>query len=789
MPRQTRVSTGEKGDGVVDATLATSIRNGEDLSPFVRQAFEIGKPEALLQQLRYTVKKKEVEIEELCKLHYEEFIIAVDELRGVIVDSDELKITLACENIELQEVASSLLHKLEEFLECYSIKKNVGEALQILKICVRILNLCSKCNAHIAERQFHPALKILNLIEMDYLQNVPVKAIRKAIENQVPMIKSYTEKMVCSEFNNWLVHIRTAARQLGQLAIGQASCARRKDEELKARQREAEDQSRSGCGECVYTLDVESVDEDSFVKFDLTPVHRAYYIYYRLGIQDRFRSYYYENRMMQLNLDVQIALGQSFVESHQTLFAQIAGHFMVENRVLRTAGGLLSDSQVETMWEVATLKITTILENQFAQMHSPSHILLVKDNVILLAATLRKFGYKVTPLIEILDNCIDKYHNLLFSECKSQIAEALENDNYKQMIMRREYEYKQNVLSVNLQSIDMLMPVFPFVAPFSAFVPDVCRIVRSFISDSVSYLSYGGRMNLYEVAKKYLDKLLIEVLNNALLNKIHSGNLSVAQAMQMAANFNMLEHACDLFVQYSTQLCGIPIRFSEKPRAALTAKTILKASQVVAYNEVLNQVNVKADKFLTLTENINWIADEAPQNGNEYIQEVIIYLESMFSDAQQILCTEALYKIGSGVMQHISDTIVLAFLSDSVKRFTFSSVIGIDNDLRLLEQFADERFESTGLCDLKRECSLRDCLTEARQLINLLMSSQPENFMNPIIRERNYKSLDYKKVATICEKFKDSADTLFGSLGNRNAKQNARKKSMDTLKKRLKDLN
>jgi hypothetical protein len=130
-----------------------------------------------------------------------------------------------------------------------------------------------------------------------------------------------------------------------------------------------------------------------------------------------------------------------------------------------------------------------------------------------------------------------------------------------------------------------------------------------------------------------------------------------------------------------------------------------------------------------------------------------------------------------------------AFLSDSVKRFNVNAVITLNNDLMMLEGFADEKFYSSGLAEIYKEGSFKSCLIEARQLINLLSSSQPENFMNPVIREKNYYALDYKKVATICDKFKDSPDGIFGSLSNKNAKQSAKKKSMDMLKKRLKDFN
>lgn len=779
----------ENGDIGIDPGLTTLLVNGKDLGPIVRHAFEAGKPEALFNQLRNIVKKKEVEIEELCKLHYEDFILAVDELRDVLVDADDLKSTLSGENLRLQEVASSLLEKLEELLELYSIKKNVAEAIKNIKICIQVSNLCLACNRHISDAQFHPALKTLNLIEKDYLQKVPVKALRKVIEKQIPAIKYHIEKKACNEFNDWLLTVRNTARDIGQLAIGQAATARQRDEEMHARHREAEEQSRSGIGECVYTLDIEEINEDSILEFDLSPVYRAHHVYTCLGIEEQFCDYYYKNRMMQLNLDLQIPSSQPFLESHQPFFAQIAGFFIVEDRVYRTACGLLSDSQVETIWEAAVSKMTLILEDQFSCMDAASHLLLVKDFVTLLCATLTRYGYQVNPLLEVLDNSRDKYHELLLNECRKQLADILSNDTFEQMVIRKEYEYNMNVLSFNLQSSDT-MPMFPYVAPFSSSVPDTCRIVRSFIDDSVSYLSHGGQLNFYDVVKKYLDKLLIDVVNDTLLNMIHGGgSIGVSQAMQISANIAVFERACDLFLLQAAQSCGVPVRLLERPHADLTAKAVFKASENAAYNALLDLINSKLDDFIGLINNINWIADEAPENGNEYINAVVIFLETLVSTGQQILPPEALYKVAIGALDHISDSIVAAFLSENVKRFTVSAVLGIDNDLKKLESFADESFHSAGLGDPNKERTLRDCLLESRQLVNLLLSNQPENFMNPVIRAKNYGALDYKRVACICDKFKDVPESLFGSLSNRNAKQNARKKSMEMLKKRLKDFN
>lgn len=656
------------------------------------------------------------------------------------------------------------------------------------KICVQVLDLCVKCNNHITDGQFYPALKTIDLIEKNYLQIIPVKALKMVIEKTIPVIKTHIEKKVTSQFNEWLVHVRSSAKDIGQTAIGRAASARQRDEEMLDRQRKAEEQNLSGFGDFSFTLEVEEIDEDSVLKFDLTPLYRAYHIHTCLGIPSQFREYYYRNRLLQLTSDLQISSVQPFVESYQTFLAQIAGYFIVEDRVLRTAGGLLLPDQLETMWETAVAKITSVLEEQFSHMDSATHLLLVKDYVTLLGATLRQYGYEVGPVLEVLDKSQDKYHELLLEECRQQITTVLTNDTYEQMLMKKDTDYENNVLLFHLQSSD-IMPAFPYIAPFSSMVPDACRIVRSFIKGSVDYLSYGMHANYFDVLRKYLDKLLIDVLNEVILNTITGGSIGVSQAMQIAANITFLERACDYFLRHAAQLCGIPVRSVQKPQATLMAKVVLKTSRDAAYITLLSLVNTKLDEFMALTENINWTTEDTSQNGNEYMNEVIIYLDTLMSTAQQILPLDALYKVGSGALEHISNSIVSAFLSDSVKRFNANAVAIINHDLKKLEDFSDEKFHITGLSEINPEGSFRRCLVEARQLINLLISSQPENFMNPVIREKNYNALDYKKVASICEKFKDSPDGIFGSLSSRNTKQSSRKKSMDMLKRRLKDFN
>ncbi|KAK8968438.1 putative exocyst complex component 6 [Platanthera guangdongensis] len=768
--------------------LSTAIANGEDLAPFVRKAFVSGRPDSLLHSLRHCVRSKESEIEDLCRAHYQEFISAVDELRSLLSDADTLKSSLSEANSLLQSVGDPLLASLDAYLEASAVAHNLASALSSARNCVHLLDLCDRANEHFASDNLYQALRAVDSLERDFLlpDAVPSAGLRRMLQRQIPAFRAHVERRISKDFSDWMVQIRIVSRNLGQMAIGRASASRQREEELRVKQRQAEEQSRLSPRDCAYSLEEEDDADDPLSgagALDLTPLYRAFHIYQTLGLKDRFRQYYFENRNLQLTSDFQVSSMTPFLESHQTFFAQIAGFFIVEDRVFRTGGGLITRVEVDALWDTAVTKMVSVLEDQFSRMQTASHLLLIKDYVSLLSVTLRHYGYTVDPLLDVLSKHIDKYHDLLLSDCRRQISEALAADKFEQMLMKKEYEYSMNVLSFQIQTSDII-PAFPYVAPFSSTVPDCCRIVRSFIEDSVSFLSYGGQLDFYAFVKKYLDRLLSEVLDGAFLRLVESKSLGVSQAMQVAANMAVLERACDFFLRHAGQLSGIPLRIAERTRWEFA----LKKSRDAIEELLLSLLRGKVDDFMLLTDGIVWMSEDPPQNGNEYANEVIIYLETLVSTAQQILPAQVLCRVIYGVLSHISEKIVGLFLSDLVKRFNGNAVAGIDTDVKLFESFAENQSQLFSEFVESRTNDLKQALAEARQLVNLLASNHPDNFLNPVIREKSYNKLDYKKVVAISEKLRDSSDRLFGTFGTRSAKQNPKKKSLDALIKRLKDL-
>ncbi|XP_009144578.1 exocyst complex component SEC15B [Brassica rapa] len=783
-PTTAGADSGEKLDELL---ISSAICNGEDLGPFVRKTFGTGKPETLLHHLKLFARSKESEIEEVCKAHYQDFIHAVDDLKSLLSDVDSLKSSLSDSNSKLQSIAAPLLSSLDSLVEAQTVSRNVDLAIRAVTHCVRVMELVSRANHHLQSGSFYLALKCVDSIESDFLEKTQSSTLKRMLEKRIPQIRGYVERKVSKELGDWLVEIRVVSRNLGQLAIGEASAARQREEELRMKQKEAEEQSRLSLRDCVYALKEEEDDDDEYDSglegsdaFDLTPLYRAYHIHQTLSLEDRFKRYYFDNRELQLKSDSQVSSMTPFLESHQTFFAQIAGFFIVEDRVLRTGGGLISRQEVEFLWDLAVGNMCAVLEDQFSRMQTANHLLLIKDYVSLLGVSLRRYGYTVDALLEVLSKHRDKYHELLLSDCRKQMIEALAADKFEQMLMKKEYEYSMNVLSFQLQTSD-IAPAFPYIAPFSTTVPDCCRIVRSFIEDSVSFMSHGGQLDFYDVVKKYLDRLLGEVLDEALLKLINTSVHGVSQAMQVAANMSVFERACDFFFRHAAQLSGVPLRMAERGRRHFP----LTKSQNAAEDTLSGLLKNKIDGFMTLIENVNWTSDDVPQGGNEYMNELIIYLETLVSTAQQILPAKVLKRVLRDVLAHISERIVGTLCGDVVKRLSMAAIKGVDVDIQLLESFTEQL---KPLLTDKEAKEMKTAFVEIRQLINLLLSSHPENFVNPVIRERSYNALDYRKVAAVSEKLRDPSDSIFGTFGTRGSRQNPKNKSLDTLIKRLKDV-
>lgn len=64
------------------------------------------------------------------------------------------------------------------------------------------------------------------------------------------------------------------------------------------------------------------------------------------------------------------------------------------------------------------------------------------------------------------------------------------------------------------------------------------------------------------------------------------------------------------------------------------------------------------------------------------------------------------------------------------------------------------QYVSSGLSLIPGSTPLRSHLATAKQLVNLLLSNQPEHYTSRPVKERNYFALEDEMVIAVCDKFK-----------------------------------
>jgi hypothetical protein len=151
--------------------------------------------------------------------------------------------------------------------------------------------------------------------------------------------------------------------------------------------------------------------------------------------------------------------------------------------------------------------------------------------------------------------------------------------------------------------------------------------------------------------------------------------------------------------------------------------------------EVEKRVKLKSsdDKMFEVDEcmvvSINWSPDEELGVVNDYDFlttlpiDGYIYLQTIAQTSQNILSPTAFCKVISGVLEHVSRRIVESFLSEDMKRFNVFAGMGIDANLRKLEDFADENYQSSVQDRVPEAQPLKSFLAKARPIVNLFLAT------------------------------------------------------------------
>jgi len=584
---------------------------------------------------------------------------------------------------------------------------------------------------------------------------------------------------VTKEMKNWLIKIRENSRKVGNLAMEQTSS---KILLKSGNNTQPTNQPNNATSiDLVINEDSEQnlIDND-YVKIDFKPLYQCLHIYDVLGESLELKNSYEEIRRQQASsiLTTPFSLkSKDNLQTFKTYINDIVGFFIIEYIVMNSTQNFRSKVWVDSLWELTINKTRDNIANQLGDCESTDLFLEIKNVVVVFIQTLESYNYSVSKLLDLMIILFEKYSRLLKQQFSTQLTQIIQNEDFIPMVLNSADEYEKLLNAYTLQEDSkVILQGFPRTLAFSKSFPDSCVIVKSFIQKFYQFIqgftqNYG---EMDDLLKKSLDSLLLDDLNGSLIRKMKSKSIKLTQVVQIFHDMEYYVKACDEFEQ---ELSRKNSSKSTNEIALSHIKTKFMDSQKMAEEKIFDIINEKIDMFVELS-GYNWMPDKPSSEPSSYIQDIISWLETIISTTLVNLPESIKSFVYFDVFNHLSSSLqkYLTQQTNGTQKMNIYFVETIDKDVSSIESFIESL----------NNPMILDCFTELRQLINLLMSPNPENFLNPSIKNKLYYSINIHHLIILLEKLLKGHENNKIALMFNNPLDYNRRKNIENLIKVLK---
>ncbi|KAG0012615.1 hypothetical protein BGZ80_011625 [Entomortierella chlamydospora] len=728
---------------VSDAT--NDAENLEHLGPTMKDVYRNDKMKPFLDQLGKFIRRKEMEIEKMCNSNYQEFVQSVDRLLKVRQGTVDLKDKIHILNTDVQRAGTELTAKKRELIESKRILENIATATETLRTCIHFLDLANRVNVQVENRKYYSALRIVDEIQVVHLRSVIQFEFARHMQDCIPILQHAIKDAVTTEMKEWLVSIRASQKTMGKIAM----------DRMAARQQRWRDRSNKGVRlKTTYNVnsaveaaineekEVDILDADQ-VNLDLKPLYQCLHIYDELGQRAEFKASYAEDRRAQAKLTLS-SITSSFnlkdrnTENFEALLHDIVGFFIVEHIILYTTTNFRAQSQLDELCELVTNLLLRLLSEGLANCQDPDMFLNVKLLLMLYIQTMESYNYPVSKLNDLLLTLFRTYADQLETKFSSNFHKLVDEDDYTPMLVENQDEYDLLQRSFRFkEDRKATRQGFPRTLPFSKVVPYCCEDIREFVRQFYRFVEgFNQEQNeMDDLVKDSLDTLLIQHVHSVWLKKLESRNLS--QISQIIVNLEYFQGACGDFEQLLTEMRST----SDGTKVSLQASGLFRETRKSAEKRISELVNSKIDDILELAE-YDWLPTSVQDLHSTYIQELVSFLSVVMSATLQSLPDSIRTFVYYDALEHLASQLHGIFTDPNVKHINQKFVTVFDMDVRYLEDF---------VATLDNP-SVAQTFLPLRQLINLLVSEDTEEYMDPAIRSRNYAQVKSDEVTRMLEK-------------------------------------
>jgi len=651
---QQSMSTGD------DFILASLVESGF-ITGSIKTVYERGKEETFYESLDTFLDKQRVEIENICSANYEEFLKSVSQLKSVRNDGKQLKKKIISLNDEVQKAGREALDCGKKLVEYRNIAENIHLAVQVIDLCKHVSSLSTKVHEQIQDKKYFSALKTLDSLEKS-VRTVHKFSFAQYLEKQIPIFKRKIKQNVERDFNQWLVNAKNRSQDIGRSMIEKQFNLMNSSSTTYLQFVSSNDFNMTfPTSTDIITDTVTVFDVLEQFNVELTPVYTCKHIYESMDSYEQFKGYYKRNRTIQLNHEIshpplleqddKSAYRRNSVSSSNTnssttnssiypssiqeWLERIIGFFTVESVTLRTTSSLLSNIELNAMWEQSLQQIVTTIDEHLAiRMNNPKEYLKMKKVVLIFSLTAsEQLGLHTSLLVDLLAH----YRSAFSGSIEFKASENIENSDCRQPYVCNRTDSPE---FKNLKKFNLIASSSSYI-PFSETILTTCVEIENFILD---YEVYCDRIVSYTTSIKQLKDgicKLFECAIKCLDQELHSSTgTGIARYVQIAINYQFM---VDCVVPYFEDMYGRRVKSS----GVLSNNTSVNNTTQKTKEEKIEEIVHFKDLYIRMT--------RCKERGEDLIlKEVLERCKKALSLSETTVWAPE-YQTGSGVIGNIAD--------------------------------------------------------------------------------------------------------------------------------------
>lgn len=593
-------------------------------------------------------------------------------------------------------------------LEAQKMYWNLGKAELGIQECLKALSLAQTATLHINDKSFADALRHLDELERTQLRLIDGYSFAEKLRAWIPAQVEKIREMAAKDMRDWLANVRERSELLGQQALGLAQA------------RIESDNSSLGF------VHEDAVKLKQLVEVDFDGLLASLHLFELMGRRKEFIGLLCEGRRQQLAIILEaqvVSMKDPELKSFQSLMENLAGFFIVEYYLTLLPQDVYSMPFVETLWDQALSKVDRVVNEGAAMSHSHNqqqqYLLKLKWALIFFLGAIQAYPFPSSKLYESIDALFYRFVELLKEDHGRSIEDAITKDHLEPLRITSADQHEAIKFEFLRQDPDFAeMTSLPFASSLCQVYDVIVRFSDLFSTFLEGIHQRTGELD--EIARKAIDMHMLREASRLYVERAKTAELR--QLMVIYSTLSCLEKILPDITRLLAQK-------GNSKNIKLQAQTYFASAKTEVVQVIQNKLRIGLSGVMESYKLVNKTPDTKPTGPSEGIQNIVTFVgqtRTLLGDQIEPSVFELVFgflfkAIAAGLLGTLTDP--------SIPSINLEYMEGFKNDLEFL------------LEALTHHALNLETFAELQEIVSLALSPSCHEYMDPIVRQREYSHL------------------------------------------------